>query len=107
MRKEKEKYRKSADGLLVVLLTALLSFIACSLLLRLYDADLGTAYAALIRGSWGTKYTIGETLSKAAPLMLVALGFAVGARSGMFNIGGEGQMFAGALGAALFALHGD
>lgn len=105
MRKEKEKYRKSADGLLVVLLTALLSFIACSLLLRLYDADLGTAYAALIHGSWGTKYTIGETLSKAAPLMLVALGFAVGARSGMFNIGGEGQMFAGALGAALVGLY--
>lgn len=106
MRKEtKNGYRKSADGLLVVLLTILLTFIACSLLLRLYNADLGTAYAALIRGSWGTKYTIGETLSKAAPLVLVALGFSVGARSGMFNIGGEGQMFAGALGASLVALY--
>lgn len=106
MKKEKTTvYRKPADGVFVILLTAVLTFIACSLLLKLYNADLGTAYSALIRGAWGTKHNIGETLSKAAPLVLVALGFAIGAQSGMFNIGGEGQMFAGALGASLVALY--
>ena len=98
-------YKKSADGIFMLLLALLFSFIVCSLLLLLYNADLGTAYAAMFRGAWGSKYTLGETLSKAAPLLLVALGFYVGSQSGMFNIGGEGQMYAGALGAALVALY--
>ena len=102
---EQTGYKKSADGILILLLALALSFIACSLLLLLYNANLGTAYSALFRGAWGSKYNIGETLSKTAPLLLVALGFYVGSQSGMFNIGGEGQMYAGALGASLIALN--
>ncbi|MEG1525099.1 MAG: ABC transporter permease [Clostridia bacterium] len=102
---KKADYRRSTDGIFVVLLTLLLSFAVCSLLLLMYKADLGTAYAAMLRGAWGTKYNLAETLSKAAPLLLVALGFAIAAQSGMFNIGGEGQMYAGALGASLVALN--
>jgi len=98
-------YKKSADGVFVILLTIFFTIIATNMLLKLYDADPWTAYSALIRGAWGTKFNIGETLSRATPLMLVGLGFSIGAHSGMFNIGGEGQMFAGALGATLVALY--
>lgn len=41
----------------------------------------------------------GETLVRAAPLLLAGLAVAVPARAGLFNIGGEGQLLMGAIGA--------
>lgn len=43
---------------------------------------------------------ITETLRLAAPLILAGLGIALGFRVGLFNIGGTGQLLAGAAGAA-------
>ncbi|NPV69301.1 MAG: ABC transporter permease [Firmicutes bacterium] len=57
------------------------------------------AYQALLAGSVGSKNAIGETLVKAAPLMLTGLSFAVAFRCGLVNIGGEGQLYMGALAA--------
>jgi simple sugar transport system permease protein len=51
-------------------------------------------------------YGIGELLLKATPLMLCALGLAIGFRANVWNIGAEGQFILGALaggGVALFA----
>ncbi len=44
-----------------------------------------------------------ETLAFATPLMLTAVTFAVGVRAGLFNIGAEGQMYLGAIGATFIA----
>ncbi len=41
----------------------------------------------------------GETLVRATPLLLAGLAVAVPARAGLFNIGGEGQLLMGAIGA--------
>jgi len=89
----------------VLAITIALSFLACSLLLIMYKVDLYTAYAAMLRGAWGTLYNLSDTFSRAAPLLLVALGFSVASCCGMVNIGGEGQMFFGALGATLLAVY--
>lgn len=55
------------------------------------------AYAQLWAGTFATQYQIGVTLVKATPLMLTALGLGFAFRSGVFNIGAEGQIFIGAL----------
>ena len=55
------------------------------------------AYAQLWAGTFATKYQIGVTLIKATPLMLTALGLGFAFRSGVFNIGAEGQIYMGAL----------
>ncbi len=99
------RYRGAVENITVLTMTILLSAFTCSFLLLLYNADLKEAYGALFRGAFGSAYNISETLSRAAPLLLVALGFAVASRASMFNIGGEGQMYAGALGAAVMALY--
>ncbi len=39
-----------------------------------------------------TRYGFGELLLKASPLMLCALGLAVGYRANVWNIGAEGQL---------------
>jgi simple sugar transport system permease protein len=54
------------------------------------------AYAALVEGSVGSPNAISETLLQATPLIFAALAVALGFRSGLFNIGAEGQLYLGA-----------
>ena len=54
-----------------------------------------------------TLYDIGELLLKASPIMLCAVGLAVGYRANVWNIGAEGQLIMGAIfgGGVALALH--
>ena len=68
-----------------------------------YDPVL--ALGAMVRGAFGSWYAFASgTLVRAIPLMLIALGFTVGLRAGVLNIGGEGQFYAGAVAAAWIGL---
>jgi len=58
------------------------------------------AYAALFRGAFGSRAAFGRTLLNATPLVLTGLAVAVPFRAGLFNIGGEGQFYVGAVAAA-------
>ncbi|MEW5941987.1 MAG: ABC transporter permease [Chloroflexota bacterium] len=55
------------------------------------------AYAALWDGAFGSGNSLAETLVKATPLLLVALGICISFRGDVINIGGEGQMIVGAV----------
>ncbi len=55
------------------------------------------AYTALFQGSFGGVDKIGETLFKMTPILLTGLSFSIAFRTGLFNIGGEGQFLAGAI----------
>lgn len=59
---------------------------------------------ALWTGSAATRTSWSTTLLNAAPLLLVAVGACVSARSGTFNIGQEGQVLIGAFAGAYVAL---
>ncbi|MCK9262144.1 MAG: ABC transporter permease, partial [Azoarcus sp.] len=50
-------------------------------------------------------YGISELLLKATPLMLCAIGLAVGFRANIWNIGAEGQFMLGTVGATGMALY--
>jgi simple sugar transport system permease protein len=63
-----------------------------------------SAYVYLFIGALGSIYSITETLVKAIPLVLAGLGMAIAFRCKVFNIGGEGQLYMGALGATFLAL---
>ncbi len=54
-------------------------------------------YGAMIKGSLGNPRFIGNTIEKAMTLCLLGLATAIGAKGGLFNVGGEGQLFFGAL----------
>jgi simple sugar transport system permease protein len=58
------------------------------------------AYSALFVGSLGGRYALSETVVQATPLIFTGLAVALGFRAGLFNIGAEGQLFAGGLAAA-------
>lgn len=59
------------------------------------------AYSSLIDKIFGSVYDIGETLRSIVPLILSGLAVAIAFRGGMFNIGVEGQIVMGSLGALM------
>ncbi len=62
-----------------------------------------TAYGAMVDGAFGSKFALGETMSRAAPLVIVGVGAAVALRTGLITIGAQGQVIVGAVGAFLTA----
>lgn len=64
------------------------------------------ALRAMWESAFGDADSLGETLLRTAPLLLGALAVALPATAGLFNIGGQGQMVLGGVGAcgAAYAL---
>ena len=62
------------------------------------------AFSALFTGAFGSQRAIGETLLRSTPLVFTGLALTYGFRSGLFNIGAEGQLFLGGLAAAWVGL---
>lgn len=62
------------------------------------------ALRTLLEGAFGNEFALGQTLLKAIPLALTGLAVAVCLRMRLWNIGAEGQLHAGAIGASAAAL---
>lgn len=62
-------------------------------------------YGVMIKGALGSPRVLGNSLAKAATLCLTGLATAVAAHAGIFNVGGEGQLFLGAMASALVGAH--
>ena len=81
-----------------------LATLAAGLQLAGYDAL--AALTALWEGAFGSWYAItSATLVRAVPLIVIGLGIAIAFRAGAFNIGAEGQFYAGAIAATWVGLH--
>jgi general nucleoside transport system permease protein len=59
------------------------------------------SYAVMLKGALGSRFALSETLSRATPLMFTGLGVAIAFRARFWNIGAEGQLYAGAIAATL------
>jgi general nucleoside transport system permease protein len=73
------------------------TLLVSSLLVLWAGAPLARTYGLLFRGGFGSVFAISETLTRAVPLMLTGLSVAVAFRARLYNIGAEGQLYAGAL----------
>jgi general nucleoside transport system permease protein len=56
-------------------------------------------FGSIVSGGFGSVQGLTETLTRMTPLLLCALAAAIPAKAGLFNIGGEGQLHAGAIAA--------
>lgn len=92
--------RQWAHHPIVVAVAAMLAAGVIGLILAaVAGAAPGAAMSALWEGMFGSDYAIGASLNVAATLMLVAVGFTIAHRAGLVNVGGEGQICAGAIAA--------
>ncbi|MBX3010764.1 MAG: ABC transporter permease [Caldilineaceae bacterium] len=90
--------------LLLPFAAVLLALIVGVLLLLALGANPYEAYFALFNGAFGNVSGITQALTKATPLLLVAVGICIAFRGGVINIGGEGQIILGAIAATAFSL---
>lgn len=81
-----------------------LALLLTTLLLFVVGANPLTAYQALFDGSFGGTDQSLSTLAFWVPLLLCSTGLLVTYTAGLWNIGVEGQMIAGAIGASAVAL---
>ncbi len=56
-------------------------------------------FGLMAQGAFGSVFAISETLTRAIPLMLTSLAATVAFKARLFNIGAEGQLYAGAMAA--------
>lgn len=68
-------------------------------------ANVFSALGYMITGAYGSWYAFIETLVQATPLIFTGLAIVVAFRARVFNIGAEGQFFAGAMAATWVGLH--
>lgn len=101
-----EKRTEASTGLL--LLVPVVSVAAALLFGALFLSLIGLAplavYREMLRVSYTTGYGIADSLVSATPLILTGLAAAIAFRFKLYNIGGEGQLYVGAIAASGVAL---
>lgn len=77
---------------------------AAGVVFAAYGADPLYAYAVIVRGTFAGLREISEVVRRTIPLLLCGVGLALAFRAQFWNIGAEGQLLAGAVGATAVAL---
>lgn len=80
------------------------AFVTSAALLAFSGGDPAKAFSALLTGALGSQNALYGSLAKATPLLLVGLGTVIAFRAKIWNIGQEGQVFAGAMAAYWMSL---
>jgi simple sugar transport system permease protein len=112
----KEKYSLldifTGSNAVVSAVVVFLGFLIATLLLLVIGRDPSGMYQAILqvitgfdsrRGTWNVRY-VGEWFVVSIPLILCGLSMGFSARSGLFNIGAEGQYIAGLTAAQFIAV---
>ncbi|HRB99719.1 MAG: ABC transporter permease [Dermatophilaceae bacterium] len=88
------------QSIVVPIVALLLAFAIGAILIRGQGVNPAYAYESLFRAALGTPEGLLRTLQKTTPLILTGLAVSVAFRVGLFNIGAQGQLLCGAMGAA-------
>lgn len=86
--------------ILAPLIAVLAALVLCAGLIAMAGVSPWLAYGEMLRGAFGSRLAVTETFTRASPLILTGLAAAVAFRARLWNIGGEGQFYMGALAAA-------
>ncbi|HUR92398.1 MAG TPA: ABC transporter permease, partial [Gemmatimonadaceae bacterium] len=95
---------RAEEALLAPIVALLIALILGDVLILMFGESPLHVYGRMIEGAWGNPYGFAQVLYKTTTLTFAGLGIALALRAGLFNIGAEGQLAAGALAAALMGL---
>ncbi|MCG3090042.1 ABC transporter permease [Sporosarcina cyprini] len=87
-------------NILVPVISIILGLIVGAIVMLVSGYDPVAGYIALWNGIFGDSYAIGETIRQISPYILAGLAVAFAFRTGLFNIGVEGQLMVGWFAAA-------
>lgn len=94
----------SARAMLIRVAAVLLALICGGILVLVLGHNPVAVYSDMITGSFATKTARAETIKIAIPLLGAAIAITPAFKMKFWNIGAEGQIMAGAIGASYFAL---
>ena len=97
----KHPFRKAAADAAVPVLLLLCSFLFSSVWILIMGKNPLAAYAALLDGAFGSSTAFVNTVKKSVPIAFASFSIIVSMKGNTFNIGAEGQLAMGAIGAAL------
>jgi simple sugar transport system permease protein len=95
---KKDKYK--AEYLISLFISIAAALLLGGIIMWFYGKNPILGYQAMFEGAFNSQYRFATTLSKMVPLVLTGLATAVSFRAGIYNIGGEGQLYLGAFAAA-------
>ncbi len=101
----KPAQKLTRDYLVSLFLAVALALLAGAGIMLLCGHDPIQGYSALVTGALGKPRAIGNTLAKTVTLALTGLAMSLAAKAGVFNVGGEGQLYLGAMAAAVVGAH--
>ena len=93
----KQRLLRNAIGPMVPISAVILALIIGAFMVLAFGGDPIEGYRAMFSGAFGGLDELSETTLRATPLLLVGVGICIAFRSSVINIGGEGQIIAGAL----------
>src|SRR5499433_3355248 len=73
------------------------SLTVAALLVMWSGASALATFALVLKGAAGSQFALLETLTRSTPLIFTGLAAAVAFRAKLWNIGGEGQLYIGAI----------
>lgn len=98
------RWTSGLQNIWLSVIAILLSLVITSIIMAASGNNLAEAYSALFKGAFGSRNAIANTLAKTVPLIFVGMACAFSNKGGIFNIGCEGQLYSGALAAAVAAI---
>jgi simple sugar transport system permease protein len=91
----------------VLIITILVSLLSACLLLFLFSGSFTQAAIGFFITPLSNTYMLGNLIASAIPLITAGIGVGIAFSSRNFNLGGEGQIYAGAFAAVLFSIKVD
>ena len=89
----------------VLVASVLAALLLGAIMILAFSASPLEGFRAMLSGAFGSWRALTETALKATPLLFVGVGITIAFRANVINIGGEGQMVAGALLSTIVALN--
>ena len=87
----------------VIFIAVLAALLVGALIILAVGGDVFNTYWIIISMPFKSFRSFGEVIIRMTPLLIIALGIAVSSRSGIINIGAEGQMYMGIIAATAIA----
>lgn len=101
-RLEEREHRSLRRQFITPFIAVFIALLISSFFILLAGVNPLDSYKELFIGSFGSKNAVAETLSRATPIILTGLAASIAFRARFWNIGAEGQLYAGALAVTFF-----
>lgn len=92
------------DGPLLSIVSLLIAIVVSAIVMAACGYNPFEAYGAIFKGAFGSQRAIVQTLTQATPLIFTGLAFTFTKKANLINLGAEGQLYLGALAAAVVGM---